>query len=49
MATDLSTARHTGAIRKPRADYPKLSTLNDAVGYLAQAQRHLAGATDQPA
>ena len=36
-------------IEIPERDYPKLSTLNDAVRYLAQAQRHLAGATDQTA
>lgn len=31
-------------IEIPERDYPKLSTLNDAVGYLAQAQKQPAGA-----
>jgi len=34
---------HTG-IEIPERDYPKLSTLNDAVDYLAHAQRQAAGA-----
>ena len=31
-------------IEIPERDYPKLSTLNDAVGYLAHAQKQAAGA-----
>jgi acyl carrier protein len=31
-------------IEIPERDYPKLSTLRDAVGYLAEAQKHPAGA-----
>ncbi len=31
-------------IEIPERDYPKLSTLRDAVSYLAEAQKHLAGA-----
>ena len=31
-------------IEIPERDYPKLSTLNDAVDYLAHAQRQAAGA-----
>jgi acyl carrier protein len=31
-------------IEIPERDYPKLSTLNDAVSYLAQAQKQTAGA-----
>jgi acyl carrier protein len=31
-------------IEIPERDYPKLSTLNDAVGYLARAQKQPAGA-----
>ena len=31
-------------IEIPERDYPKLSTLHDAVSYLAEAQKHLAGA-----
>ena len=31
-------------IEIPERDYPKLSTLNDAVGYLAKAQNQVAGA-----
>jgi acyl carrier protein len=31
-------------IEIPERDYPKLSTLNDAVGYLAHAQKQTAGA-----
>jgi acyl carrier protein len=31
-------------IEVPERDYPKLSTLNDAVAYLAEAQRQGAGA-----
>jgi acyl carrier protein len=31
-------------IEIPERDYPKLSTLNDAVGYLADAQNQVAGA-----
>jgi len=34
---------HTG-IEIPERDYPKLSTLNDAVDYLAHAQRQAADA-----
>jgi acyl carrier protein len=32
------------AIEIPERDYPKLSTLNDAVSYLAEAQKQAAGA-----
>jgi acyl carrier protein len=32
------------AIEIPERDYPKLSTLNDAVSYLAGAQKQAAGA-----
>ncbi|MGP0033137.1 MAG: acyl carrier protein [Solirubrobacteraceae bacterium] len=31
-------------IEIPERDYPKLSTLNDAVSYLAEAQKQTAGA-----
>ena len=31
-------------IEIPERDYPKLSTLNDAVAYLAHAQKQAAGA-----
>ena len=31
-------------IEIPERDYPKLSTLNDAVSYLAEAQKQAAGA-----